>query len=123
MKVTANIFKALSEIIRLRIMQLLIKAKKELCVCEIVDALQETQYNVSRHLNILKNVGLVTDRREGTWILYSLPSKNVRFNQKLIETIESIPSGKEDDDMVRLRKRLKIRVNGKCVIGYKGKGG
>ncbi|HCJ66986.1 MAG TPA: ArsR family transcriptional regulator [Elusimicrobia bacterium] len=123
MEVTANIFKALSEIIRLRIMRLLIKAKKELCVCEIVDALDETQYNVSRHLNILKNVGLVSDRRAGTWILYSLSSKNVRFNQKLIETIESIPSDKEDDDMVRLRKRLKMRVKGRCVIGYKGKGG
>lgn len=119
MKPIVNIFKALSEEIRIRIIRVLIYAKKELCVCEIVDALQETQYTVSRHLNILKNAGLVNDQRKGTWILYSLLLKNDQFYQKVLEAIKSISIEKENLDLIRLKKRLKMRVNGKCVIGYK----
>jgi len=120
MKNIASIFKSLSEETRLRIMRVLIEAKKELCVCEIVDALEESQYNISRHLNILKNTGLVTDRREGRWIFYSLALNTGRFNQKLLETIKSIPI-ENNQDFVRLKKRLKMRVGGKCIIGYKPK--
>lgn len=117
MKPIVNIFKALSEVIRLRIIRVFLKAKKELCVCEIVDALQASQYTVSRHLNILKNAGLVKDRREGKWILYSLTSKNDKFSRKLWEAIESIPV-ENDQDLVRLKERLKMRIGEKCVIGY-----
>lgn len=117
MKPIVNIFKALSEEIRIRIMRVLIEARKELCVCEIVDALQEPQYNISRHLNILKNAGLVTNRREGIWILYSLASNRDRFNQKLLEMIKSITL-ENAQDLVRLKKRLRMRVGGKCIIGY-----
>lgn len=70
MKEELNLFKALSDETRLRIMVLLIE--RELCVCQLEWALGLTQAKVSRHLNVLRNVGLVKDRREGLWIFYSL---------------------------------------------------
>lgn len=113
-----KIFKALSERIRIRIILVLINAKKDLCVCEIVDALQETQYTVSRHLNILKNAGIIDAKRIGVWVSYFLKIEDNKFNQKLIEALKTLLK-KDNEDIVRLKKRLKMRVGGKCVVGYK----
>ncbi|MEO0074754.1 MAG: metalloregulator ArsR/SmtB family transcription factor, partial [candidate division WOR-3 bacterium] len=49
-----DMLKALSDQTRLRIFWVLQKAATELCVCELIDILDQTQYNVSRHLKILK---------------------------------------------------------------------
>ena len=65
-----SILKACADETRLRTLYLL--ARRELCVCELVRVLRMPQGKVSRHLAVLKNAGLVTDRREGTWIHYSL---------------------------------------------------
>lgn len=63
-------FKALSDPTRLRIMVLL--SEKELCVCQIEDALELSQVKVSRHLNVLRHAGLVRARRDGLWVYYSM---------------------------------------------------
>lgn len=65
-----NLFRALSNETRLRIMVLL--SERELCVCHLEWALGLTQAKVSRHLTVLKNAGLVKYRRKGLWIFYSL---------------------------------------------------
>ncbi|MDW7674414.1 MAG: metalloregulator ArsR/SmtB family transcription factor [Bacillota bacterium] len=70
MKRMAEQFKALSDETRLKILSLL--TEQDLCVCEIIDALNMTQSAVSHHLKILKNAGFVEDRREGKWIFYQL---------------------------------------------------
>lgn len=70
MKQELSLFKALSDETRLRIMVLL--CEKELCVCQIMWALDLDQAKVSRHLTVLRNAGIVEDRREGLWIYYSL---------------------------------------------------
>ena len=70
MKHDLHIFKAFSDETRLRILFLL--AERELCVCEIVAVLDAPQGRISRHLAQLKHSGLVTDRRDGTWIYYGL---------------------------------------------------
>ncbi|MEI6521526.1 MAG: metalloregulator ArsR/SmtB family transcription factor [bacterium] len=67
---TIQIHQALSDATRVRIMRLLLE--RELCVCEIVDALEEPQYKISRHLAVLKNAGLVNDWREGQWMHYDI---------------------------------------------------
>lgn len=67
-----EIIKALGEKTRLRIAFLLKASHTELCVCEIVDALEEPQYNVSRHLQLLKHAGLLQERKDGRWVYYSL---------------------------------------------------
>jgi len=63
-------FKALADTTRLRILGLL--AVREMCVCEVMVALDLTQPTASHHLRIMENVGLVKDRKEGKWVFYSL---------------------------------------------------
>src|ERR1700756_4863118 len=65
-------FKGLADQNRLRIVNLLFR--DELCGCDIQYVLDLSQSNVSRHLNYLKRVGLVTDRRDGYRVFYRLTS-------------------------------------------------
>jgi ArsR family transcriptional regulator len=63
-------FKALSDPHRLRILDRL--RGGEHCVCELTDVLDAGQSLLSFHLKVLKEAGLVTDRREGRWMHYAL---------------------------------------------------
>lgn len=67
----SQLFKALSEPVRLRIVNLLLQ-RDSLCVCDLVEVLQVGQSTVSRHLAYLKNAGMVTSYREGTWMNYKI---------------------------------------------------
>ena len=62
--------RALADPMRVLILRVLLE--RELCVCELVAILDEPQYKVSRHLTVLKNAGLVTEWREGTWIHHAI---------------------------------------------------
>ena len=64
------VFKACSDATRLRILFLL--TERDLCVCEIMAVLDMPQGKISRHLSVLKQYGLLTDRRDGVWIYYAL---------------------------------------------------
>ena len=68
---TTLIFAALTDPIRLRSLAL-ISEHGELCVCELVGALALPQPKVSRHLAILRDAGLLKDRRDAQWVLYAL---------------------------------------------------
>jgi len=65
------LFKCLGDETRLRIM-LMLAAQGELCVCELICALDDNQPKVSRHLAQLRACGLLEDRRQGQWIYYRL---------------------------------------------------
>lgn len=69
-----NLFSSLANDTRLRCLMLL-QRHKELCVCELTSALNISQPHVSRHLALLRESGLVVDRRAGTWIYYRLNPK------------------------------------------------
>ncbi|MDH5483283.1 MAG: metalloregulator ArsR/SmtB family transcription factor [Candidatus Bathyarchaeota archaeon] len=69
-KFKARVFKALGDPIRLQIMLFLREGEK--CVCEIVPRAKIAQPLVSRHLKILKDCGLVNDRKDGNRRLYSV---------------------------------------------------
>ena len=79
MKNEAGIFKALADETRLRILLLLLDG--ELCVCEIIAALELPQSTVSRHLAYLKKNGWVSDRKQGVWMYYCLNDKNVLIRE------------------------------------------
>jgi ArsR family transcriptional regulator len=116
-----DLFKALSDKMRLRIMWVLGKANQELCVCEIMDSLNESHNNVSRHLKILKNSGLVQERKEGRWVFYSLTKPTNQVHERLLETITEIPEQILAEDSERLKKRLSLRKEGKCIVGMESK--
>ncbi|NJO43890.1 MAG: winged helix-turn-helix transcriptional regulator [Cyanobacteria bacterium CRU_2_1] len=63
-------FHALSEPLRINILDLL--RTKELCVCDLCEALEASQSKLSFHLKVLKEAELVRSRQEGRWIYYSL---------------------------------------------------
>jgi ArsR family transcriptional regulator len=67
------LFNLLSDTTRLRCL-MLIEAEEEACVCEMTFALEESQPKISRHLALMRDAGLVTPRREGTWMHYKINS-------------------------------------------------
>src|ERR1700752_1444012 len=66
----ARWFHALSDETRLQIVEML--SHGERCVCELQDVLDAAQSRLSFHLKVLKDAGLVTDRKEGRWMYYAL---------------------------------------------------
>jgi len=68
---TAQLFKALAEPARLRILNLLVHGG-ELCNCQVEAVTGYLNPKISRHFQFLKHSGLIQFRREGTWIFYSL---------------------------------------------------
>lgn len=66
-----ELFSLLSDETRLRCLMLLQK-EGELCVCEISRILGSIQPKISRHLALMRNSGLVSDKRRGQWVYYSL---------------------------------------------------
>jgi ArsR family transcriptional regulator len=80
-----RIFRAFADRTRLRILNLL--GPGELCVCDLVRVLASPQPKISRHLAYLRRAGLVTARKEGLWMHYSLAPANSRFHQKVLECL------------------------------------
>ena len=64
------LFHALSDTTRLGILEMLRGGER--CVCELQDELDAAQSRLSFHLRVLKEAGLVTDRRDGRWSYYSI---------------------------------------------------
>jgi ArsR family transcriptional regulator len=83
----ADMLSAFSHPIRLRLLYLL--SKSELCVCEIVRALNLPQALISQHLSILRAQGLVKTKRIGNRISYSLSNEKIPRLLKLAEEIIS----------------------------------
>jgi ArsR family transcriptional regulator len=63
-------FHALSDPTRIEVIELL--REGEQCVCELMDELDTAQSRLSFHLKVLREAGLVTDRRDGRWVYYTL---------------------------------------------------
>ena len=84
-----DIFQALCDRTRLRIVRLLSTTQEEACLCELVDSLLEPQYKLSRHLKVLRQVGLLASEKEGRWVYHGLVAepKHLQLMSKLIATL------------------------------------
>lgn len=113
-----DLFHALADLTRLRVVRLLANANNEACLCELVDSLTESQYKLSRHLKILRQVGLLKTKKEGRWVYHRLCSGN-RHLDHLYQFIKIIPDSDNtfSNDMSRFKNRLLLRENGRCNIG------
>lgn len=112
-----DVFKALSDNTRLRVLNLFLVTEGSLCVCEIVDALKLPQYNVSKQLTVLKQAGIVEVEKKGLWGYYGLltaePTKRALFTfLKSYLDDETFKNDKRN-----LEARLLLREEGKCVVG------
>lgn len=111
-------FKALSDLTRLRALRMILLAEGDVCVCELADALQLPQYQVSKHLAILRQIGLVTDLRVGTWVYYRVPGEVSKYSAGLRALVRDYVAGPVfESDAKRLKARLELREEGRCVLG------
>ena len=78
---------ALSDPTRLKIVQLL-NQKQALCVCDIISELNQPQPTISRHLNQLKQIGILESERKGTWIWYSISQELPSWGKAVIGALE-----------------------------------
>jgi ArsR family transcriptional regulator len=110
MQELTTIFKALSEETRLRIIKLL--EKGELCVCDIVQALDIVQPKASFHLGVLREAGLIKDRKQGKWIHYSLNGSDLFKRMLMVSVCEKADGKVVADDQKRLEKFLRRKESG-----------
>ncbi|RYZ92229.1 MAG: metalloregulator ArsR/SmtB family transcription factor [Proteobacteria bacterium] len=109
-----EIFQALSDPTRIRIVQLLLNSSTPLCLCDFAEALSEPEYKLSRHIKLLRSAGLLSAEREGKWIYHSLV-KEEKYIKSVMKSIELFPvSAPSSGDLLRLNKRISRRSGGKC---------
>ncbi|WP_299779275.1 metalloregulator ArsR/SmtB family transcription factor [uncultured Formosa sp.] len=106
-----TIFKALSEITRLKIIWLLINMDSKICVSEIIEVLNEPQYNVSRHLRILSKAGILDEVKEGKWVYYFIKTTDSEFMQHIKEAVSTISEKEMTIEIQRCKQRLLERKN------------
>lgn len=82
----SDFLKALSDPTRLKIV-LLLNQKQSLCVCDIISELDQPQPTISRHLNQLKQVGILASERKGTWVWYSISQDLPSWGKAVIEVL------------------------------------
>ena len=90
----AALFKAVADPARVAIIATLARAEHEVCVCDFTAGLGLNQSTISHHLKLLKDAGLVTSERRGTWGYYSLaPDASGRLAAALERVIpERVPA-------------------------------
>jgi len=103
MRELIKVFKALSDETRIRMLKLLFEG--ELCVCDIMQAMEISQSRASRNLGILKDAGLLNDRRDGQWVHYSLNKQSAAKYSGLFELLDS----SLNDDKTILGDRESLR--------------
>ena len=79
---TAAVFKALCDENRIRILKLLTGGEK--CACKLLDELSVTQPTLSHHMKILCDSGIVSGRKEGKWMYYSISEQGAENAKKLL---------------------------------------
>jgi ArsR family transcriptional regulator len=80
-----DIFKALADPTRLKILECI--RKKEKCICEIIPYTGKSQPNVSQHLKVLNHAGIIKERKDGTRIMVKASNKEI---YKIIDQVKRI---------------------------------
>jgi ArsR family transcriptional regulator len=106
--------RALADATRLRILVLLL-GHDELCVCELTEALALPQPKISRHLAVLREAGMLLDRRAGLWIHYRLHPDVPVWALDALTAVSKGCIGKQPFELDRARlTRLTASASGTC---------
>lgn len=97
-----RLFRALADTTRLRLLNLM--RGREICVCYLVQVLNVSQPNISRHLAYLRRAGVVSPRREGKWMHYRLAPPSNQHAARILET--TLDSLSRDPHMKRDLQKL-----------------
>jgi ArsR family transcriptional regulator len=113
---TARFFGVLADEARLKMLWLLFN-HRELCVCDIMAALEITQSKASRHLAALRNAGLATDRKEGLWSYYSLCPVEDKLVEAHLKLLRASLSKRADAKqlLAKLNVWLKVKISGNRI--------
>lgn len=113
-----GVFQALADATRIRIVRLLAVAREEACLCELVDSLREPQYKLSRHVKVLRQVGLLAAEKDGRFVYHRLVTRPVHL-ERLCAMVRALPDtrGVFADDLRRFRDRMRLREEGRCRVG------
>ncbi|MCG8039810.1 MAG: metalloregulator ArsR/SmtB family transcription factor [Candidatus Thiodiazotropha endolucinida] len=111
---TESVISALSNATRMRSALLLLE-QDELCVCELNDVIGGAQPNISRNLGLLRDSGLVVDRREGQWIYYRINPDLPEWVSGILQAAKTGAIGHEPykSDLIKL-KEITNGTESKC---------
>jgi ArsR family transcriptional regulator, arsenate/arsenite/antimonite-responsive transcriptional repressor len=88
LKKSVTLFHALSDETRLTLLDRL--REGEQCVCELTDTMKAAQSRLSFHLKVLKEAGLIRDRREGRWMYYSIDPEAINELEAVVDTLKQV---------------------------------
>lgn len=116
-----DLFQALADFTRVRIIHLLAKTDDEVCLCELSDALEEPEYKLSRHVKVLRQAGLLSSTKEGRWIYHRLVKDQSHLKQ-LYQVVLSLPDPDHSllRDLRKFKRRIPLREDGRCRTDSKG---
>ena len=83
-----NFFKCLADETRFNIVMLVV-GNNEQCVCDLTEKLQLSQPKISRHLALLRTLGLLQDRRQGQWVYYSINPNLPAWCLEVLNTLKN----------------------------------
>jgi ArsR family transcriptional regulator, arsenate/arsenite/antimonite-responsive transcriptional repressor len=89
-----ELFHALSDETRLEIIEMLHRGER--CVCDLTDALDAAQSRLSFHLRVLKDAGIVRDRKAGRWVHYELDREVFDEIEQLVDALKPRPGKKSE---------------------------
>ncbi len=112
------VFQALADATRVRIVRLVAMSREEACLCELVDSLIEPQHKLSRHLKVLRQVGLLATERDGRFLYHRLVTRPAYLG-RLVAVMRALPDadGTFAADLRRFGDRMRLRKAGRCRIG------
>lgn len=110
------ILQSLGDRTRLRLLRLLVAhPNEEACLCEFSDSIQEPEYNVSRHLKILRQAGLLSATKEGRWVYHRLVAESaVAPFYELVSAIDDLDAVFREDSK-RFRAEINKRTSSRCT--------
>jgi ArsR family transcriptional regulator, arsenate/arsenite/antimonite-responsive transcriptional repressor len=112
--------KALADPTRLRLLAAL-RVGRELCVCELCDALEMRQSTLSSHLEVIRQAGMLTTRKDGKWTYYGVePSHATLLEAAFARYADALRADERlRRDAEGVERRLALRdENGCCVLGF-----
>ncbi len=111
-----DVFKALSDLTRLKMMWLLYSIDSKISVSEMVEVLRINQYNASKHLKILKKADMIYRKKDGRWRYYYYLNKDTIFHKHIKNAVMSIPKELVEEEIQRCKQCLSIRGEDGCII-------